>query len=251
MISFSWKKRLFPISIAAVVGIVYLSLCTFKDDVVVEKKSADDTETWRIPASQEVAKIEKATALVKDNFARTSSVVSTTEEARAITVPSPEILKSFKDLQVKIFRNQEDEKKWKKLISDSKYILELSVYLKNLPKLDPKEFKDNQNAVLDLLVEALRGGDTVAAEQAILDVIKDAQIEDANVAQNSREFLAGVKAELLYQSSSVKPQLAGQFESLLPGPVSQKIWKNVQQQQADNLAISEAELQERVARRSQ
>jgi hypothetical protein len=250
MMRLSWKWRLVPI---AVLGIVYLSLTAFKKDPEQNKNLNESVvvvqQTARVPASEEAVKPTAGQALNNEKSA--IATASTEPTVSQISVPKPEILKNFKALQVKVFRNKEDEKKWKKLISDSKYISELSAYLKDLPKLDPQEFKNNQNAVIDLLVEALRGGDSAAAEQAILDVIKDAQVEDEKLAQSSRELLAGVKAELLYQSSSIKPKLAGQFESLLPGPVSQKIWKNVQQQQADNLALSEAELQERIARRNQ
>ena len=159
MMRLSWKWRVVPI---AVVGIVYLSLTAFKKEAIENRASEstqvkDADETSRVPASaatEEVAKGAEAQVSAQEDV--TTSVVV---DQQTISVPKPEALKSFKTIQAKVFRNKEDERKWKKLISDSKYILELSAYLKELPKLDPQEFKENQNAVIDLLVEALRGGD--------------------------------------------------------------------------------------------
>ncbi len=242
MIKINWKWRIIPI---VVVGIVYLSLTAFKKNTIIDKVTSKPTrkafETSRVPATNEELKLKQVPTEAEVAYQVAA------ERVTAMKIPQPDRLKDFRTLQAKVFRTKEDEKKWKKLISDSNLILEISTYLKNLPKADQQEFKDSQNAVLDLLVEALRGGSTVA-EQAIFDVIKDSQVEDESLAQNYRELLAGVKAELLYQGSSVKPQLASQFQNLLPGPVSQKIWKNVQQQQADNLALSQAELQERLTK---
>lgn len=242
----SWKWRAIAIAISTAAGIVYLSLSAFKKDSIQNQVSqaVEQEETARVPASFAEVKTEQL------QVAEASGVQ---EQVKSVTssLPKPEIIKDFKVLQAKVFRNKQDEKKWKQLISDTKYIQQIGLYLQDLPNLDQQEFKANQNGIIDLLVEALRAGDSAAAEQAILDVIKDAQVEDAKLAQNTRELLAGVKAELLYQSSSIKPQLAAQFDTILPGPVSQKIWKNVQQQQADNLALSEAEIQDRIAKKNQ
>lgn len=243
----SRKSRAVAMVTTVAVGIVYLSLSAFKKDTLQNQiGQVEKEEVVRTPASSPAVKAQQGAPISKE-----ASTSQDPVKSNAASLPKPEMIKDFKFLQAKVFRNEEDEKKWKKLISDTKYIQQLSLYLKNLPNLDPQEFKANQNGVIDLLIEALRAGDTASAEQAILEVIKDAQVEDAQLAQNTRELLAGVKAELLYQSSSLKPQLAAQFDSILPGPVSQKIWKNVQQQQSDNLALSEAEIQDRIAKKNQ
>ncbi len=53
-----------------------------------------------------------------------------------------------------------------------------------------------------------------------------------------RRALAGIKAEIMYQLSSERPGEAAQLQASLPGPVSERIWNNVQYQQENNLAES-------------
>lgn len=246
-----WK--IVSVSVLAAAGIVYLSLSASDATPFQAISNVNEAKSAVVP--EKISEREPSSEKTNQEANAQSEADSVTSlsqnSTKVLLAPKPEQLKTFKTIQAKVFRNKEDEKKWKRLLSDSKYILELSEYLKNIPKIEPQDFKDSQNAVIDFLVEALKSGDSVAAESAILEVIKDSQVEDEKIAQPARELLAGVKADLLYQSSSVKPQLVSQIENALPGPVSQKIWKNVQQQQADNLALSEAELNQRLANRNQ
>lgn len=166
------------------------------------------------------------------------------------TLPQPEILQQFKTIQAKIFKSDEEQKNLKQMMTDSTYIRQLGDYLRDIQSVNKEEFKANQNTVIDFLVEALNSGEVHAAEQAILDVIKDTQVEDEKLSMNTRELLGGVKADLLYQSSAIRPEFAEQFARILPGPVSQKIWENVKRQQEENLALSEIELQARQNKKS-
>ena len=93
-----------------------------------------------------------------------------------------------------------------------------------------------QDTAIDLLIEAARAGDDAVAREILSDVVRDAQIEDAALARPVREQLAGLKAEVLYQWSAVQPE--ADIVSLLPGPVSKKIWANVLAMQESNRAES-------------
>lgn len=165
-------------------------------------------------------------------------------------LPQPEVLQQFKVIQSKIFKSDEEQRSLKQMMMNSRYIQQLGEYLRDIQSVNKEEFKANQNVAIDFLIEALHSGEAGSAEQAILDVIKDSQVEDEKIPMNARELLGGVKADLLYQASSIRPALAEQFSRLLPGPVSQKIWENVQRQQEENLALSEKELHERQNKKS-
>ena len=95
-----------------------------------------------------------------------------------------------------------------------------------------------QDVAVDILLDALKDGDSRAAEEALREVVKDEQVEDGTLSGGVREQLAGVKAEVLYQWSAMVPSGASELARLLPGPVSQKIWQNVLNMQSQNLAES-------------
>lgn len=238
------KRIAVGLGVAAVSGLVIWSLTAkTKIDASAPAQAQTDQEISQEP-QRTIAAVPSVSAPAQQQPENLLPSIAQGE------FPQPEVIQKFKVIQAKVFRSADDEKQWKIMISDSRHLLQLGQYLKDLKSIDSEDFKANQNAAIDLLIAALKGGDAATAEQAILEVIKDAQVEDDKLAQSSRDLLGGIKAELLYESSSIKPELAEQLEKILPGPVSQKIWKNVQQQQADNLALSEADLQERIARKS-
>lgn len=96
----------------------------------------------------------------------------------------------------------------------------------------------DQDVAVDILLDALKDGDSRAAEEALREVVRDEQVEDSTLSGSVREQLAGVKAEVLYQWSAMVPTGASQLAGLLPGPVSHKIWNNVLDMQSRNLAES-------------
>ncbi len=145
-------------------------------------------------------------------------------------------LASFKTLKQKVFLTEEEKEQRKQFIQD-RALLE---NLKNLFKY-PAPYQDleaQQNVAVDLLLEAIKSGDAETARRVFTDVIADATIENNQLSQDQRQNLAGVKAEVLYQWSSLEPDRAREMQQSLPGPVSQKIWKNVVTQQDLNRAES-------------
>lgn len=145
-------------------------------------------------------------------------------------------LASFKILNQKVFLTEEEKEQRKQFIQD-RALLE---NLKNLFKY-PAQYQDleaQQNVAVDLLLEAIKSGDAETARRVFKEVIADATIENNQLSQDQRQNLAGVKAEVLYQWSSLEPERASEMQQSLPGPVSQKIWKNVLTQQDLNRAES-------------
>ena len=97
-----------------------------------------------------------------------------------------------------------------------------------------------QNAAIDMLLDALKSGDSEVAVDVLRSVVTDGQVEDESIDRSTRENLAGIKAEVLFQWSALKPAQASELASLLPGPISQKIWQNVVDAQQSNLNESAA-----------
>ncbi|MBS1971811.1 MAG: hypothetical protein JSU04_15975 [Bdellovibrionales bacterium] len=145
-------------------------------------------------------------------------------------------LASFKILKQKVFLTEQEKEQRKHFIQD-RALLE---NLKNLFKY-PAPYQDleaQQNVAVDLLLEAIKSGDAETARGVFKEVIADATIENNQLSPDQRQNLAGVKAEVLYQWSSLEPDRASEMQQSLPGPVSQKIWKNVVTQQDLNRAES-------------
>lgn len=232
--------------------ISFLGAVTMCVSVVIWHKSKDadfseEENTKRAQIfSQERLEAEEVNDLPLEAVTKKKSVF---EEEAADTgeIPEPELIRKFKSMQAKVFKDESDKAYLKRLLSDSKYLQQLSNYLRDAQSIQNPSFRENQNLAIDFILEALNADASASAEQAIFDVIQDSQVEDVQLKLNLREMLAGVKADLLYQASAVKPELIPQIEQVLPGPVSQKIWKNVQKQHAENLASSEIEKQARVA----
>lgn len=155
-------------------------------------------------------------------------------------------LHHFKKIQSKTFKFPSEENEIQLLIKDEKKLTELANFLKSAEAIN-KTSNSEHAAAVDILLEALKNGNSKLAEELILNIIHDAQIENSNIESTTRLALAGTKAELMYHSTSIDQR---RIENSLPGPISQKIWDNVQQAQAENLATSEKELHMDIAERS-
>jgi hypothetical protein len=115
---------------------------------------------------------------------------------------------------------------------------------------DP-QFEAAENAALDLLLESFQRGDRATSLEVIQSLIQDQQVENGQLPQSIRETLAGIKGELLYNAVALAPQEFKSTVQNLPGPVSQRIWQNVQEKHRQNLAESQLEAQEHASKASQ
>jgi hypothetical protein len=142
----------------------------------------------------------------------------------------------FHLLSKKVFLNSEEKNQRQALLQNEQFIGQL----KNLFKV-PSEYQDlenQQNAAVDFLLAALNGKGSAAAAEVLKSIIQDPATENISLSLATRENLGGVKAEVLYKWSAQEPLKATEIPQWLPGPVSQKIWKNVLAQQEMNRAES-------------
>jgi len=145
----------------------------------------------------------------------------------------------YLDLQTKVFLSDSEKREKADLLRNAALIRALGARLQQASR--SHEVMREQDAAIDLLLEALKDGDTQAASEVLREVIQDSQVEDLKLDKGSREQLAGLKAEVLYQWSATNPQIASNLQSWLPGPVSKKIWDNVLRMQQSNEAEGAAE----------
>ncbi len=206
-------------------------------------------------------------------FFRTPSVILTTskkvtkqlpiftsQKNEEITLPPPVIRlepqtqNEVSTIELKPFENKKELNDYsllrKKIFLTDKEKLQKQNFLKNEPFITRLKdlFKapsiysnseDQQNAAVDFLLDALNSENSTAAAEVLRSIIQDPSTENENLSMADRETLAGVKAEVLYKWTAQEPLKASEIQQWLPGPVSQKIWKNVLAQQEMNQAESE------------
>jgi hypothetical protein len=191
-------------------------------------------------SSSNASDIQSMTAL---SVARGS--YPTTGLQPVISVPAQHVeeLNFFQQIKEKVFLTEAEEAEKKKMLRDSSFLRQTGQTLMAVDWMQDPKYTETQNAALDLLLDALQSGDQQVALEVIWSVVKDSQVEDTNLDLKVREALAGTKAELLYHATALAPREFQDLTSQLPGPVSQKIWQNVQKMQSENLIESQRELQ--------
>jgi hypothetical protein len=209
----------------------------------VTPPSAAGADSSQTPQSQTTA--ETISVGMANTAEAPKEVVKLTPNAKQIPW-APEVkaqLKAFQTLQVKSVLTPAEEAARRKLLQDGDLIAQLGAVLRSRVGQKDPDFTENQNLAIDFLVEALKYGNEQAAVDAIWEQIRDGQIEDTSIPLKERQVLAGIKGEILYHATALKPETFEDVEMDLPGPVSQKIWKNVQEQHQANLegSLSEAD----------
>lgn len=218
----------------ALITVITIGVLTTRTPSVV-------SETTKTNAPSAPMEITKATESISES---SPSEVVVSGQAHAAKDEAPELksfenkseLSEFKILKLKVFLTEEEQAQRKNFLQD-RALLE---NLKGLFKY-PAQYQDlenQQNVAVDLLLEAIKSGDAETARAVFKELIADPTIENKQLTPAQRQNLAGVKAEVLYQWSSLEPDRASEMQNALPGPVSQKIWKNVMSQQQNNEAES-------------
>ena len=147
-------------------------------------------------------------------------------------------LSAYAQLKTKVLPSGAEKKERERILNDSRVIGSVGKRLLQIPPLSLGE----QVAAIDLLIEALKKGDKNAAEDAMKEIVGDKQVEDVKLPKEVREQLAGIKAEVLYNWAAIEPNQQSDIARRLPGPASEKIWRNVQDTFANNIAESESEI---------
>ena len=205
---------------------------------------ADKDGALKVPAEE----IE-AQKTVERSAANAMAAKSVTQGPKAdIPPPPPENkppvifeaqaeLSAYAQLKTTVVPNESEKKERARIIHDQRTISSIGKRLLQIPPLSLGE----QVAAIDLLVEAFKSGDKAAAEGAMRAIVADKQVEDTQLPTEVREQLAGIKAEVLYNWGALAPHQQSEIARQLPGPASEKIWRNVQDTFASHLAESELE----------
>ena len=176
------------------------------------------------------------TTVVQDT--QTAQPNSETVAANEMSSEQRTRLADYSKLRRKAFLSDEESARRTSLLQDAAFLRGLSAILKSVA-IDV-EAQRLQESAIDVLLEAMKSGLQDVAEGALKEVVADARIEDASVPLEGRQGLAELKAEVMYQWTASDPRRSAAVESLLPGPVSKKIWANVREAQSRNLAESSA-----------
>ncbi len=155
---------------------------------------------------------------------------------KAKTLPHTQELERYATLRSKVFLDETEESQKEQLLRNPAVLRSLGQRLLRSASDDAAALE--QNNAIEMLLDALRSGDGPVATEVLKAVVEDGQVENADLDLASRENLAGIKAEVLYQWSAIRPVQSAQLVTWLPGPVSQRIWTNVVNLQASNLAES-------------
>lgn len=144
----------------------------------------------------------------------------------------------FNELKKKVFLSAEEKAQKKAFFANTELIQGLGEFLRT-PVGPEFESLAQQGAALDLVFEALKSAEGHdAATLALKEVVLDSKIENEQLDMTTRKNLAGVKAEVLYQWVAFEPGISTDLKKWLPGPVSEKIWENVNDAQDRNVRES-------------
>lgn len=144
-------------------------------------------------------------------------------------------LQRFSTLQQKILKSEQEQSEYQMLLSNPHLLYWNSELLKK-----PLQSLKHANMALSFVISSVKLGNN-EARQALKNWISDNSFELAPLSEEKR-IQGELRAEALYEWSSTAPKENFYIESLLPGPISKKIWLNVLQQQANNEAESRQEL---------
>lgn len=148
----------------------------------------------------------------------------TAEERQRLTKQ----LELFQELDVKVLMNPSEKERYVAALSDkdTHKLIKRTILMANAENIKL------QNLSTEFLVSAIESN--IDVSQLMKEIIADSTIESTSAPQAHRQIQAELKAELIYSWSSHSPQYTLGIESLLPGPVSQRIWSNIQNTHANN-----------------
>ncbi len=155
-------------------------------------------------------------------------------------------LRRYGWLEKKVFPSDDEKLERSALVADADLLKSLGRLLER-PSVTGSPRELMQNYAVDLLMESLsqnsaNGAASSATLASLQEVVKNPDIEHNHgwFDEHARKSVAGFKGEILYRWSSAQPDQAQVIAALLPGPLSQKIWANVQLMENENSHLSEA-----------
>ncbi|WP_374030539.1 hypothetical protein [Bdellovibrio bacteriovorus] len=210
--------------------------------IVMSEKSKPETESQAAPTQEAPAanpvESEKETAIAAGTKPAAMDVIKSSQTMPVVFKEFKQArdLKKYADLSHKALLLEPDKIVKRRLLKDEDFLKSLEALLKTAP--NDEESQQMQNSALDFVFEALNTDMKSAAIEVLKGVVADATVENSAVNEMDRKVLAGVKAEALHNWAAADPSAESSINSLLPGPVSQKIWANVKHQQESNMGES-------------
>lgn len=205
------------------------------------RESSREKEVLMAPGSRvDIAGVgERAPASIAPSTAPVGSVEALPKETTPLTYFQKEVA-AYSKLVRKIFPNEGDVKEKQALFGSLEFMKAMGQRLLK-PALNAKALEE-QDLAMDFLFEALNSEQELVAEGLLRDVIVDKQVEDRKLSPEARENLAGLKGEVLHRWTSMRPHVSEKLQQELPGPVSERVWANVVEAQAVNMAESSQEM---------
>lgn len=149
-------------------------------------------------------------------------------------------LDRYIDLQEIALKTAHEKERLKEWYRDPDMIRSVRDFLSGTPEnLDEGTLKMHQEAT-EFLIEAVKDQSEVAVE-AVLDVLKNPNLENPAVAKEVRQVMAESQAELLYETVPNVPAIAD-FVRSQASPTQKAIYKNIHEIYQQNLKESQAEL---------
>lgn len=145
-------------------------------------------------------------------------------------------LSQWSELNKKLLKSSL-ELEHQKLILNNESILQWAAQAIHDPNLSVK----SRNQSLALLLDGL-AMNSPYIHDILSQTVADKSIEYSTLPISERQLMAEFKAEILFSWSSSQPEQMTFISSLLPGPVSQKIWENILNEQSKNIETSSLEL---------
>lgn len=222
------KKRAIYLSIG-VAAIAMVSVFSASHRTV--DTPAVSSEVPSVVAETAAPLMDKKNEVVKEsNVVASPQVVSepaffSESEKRELTTQ----LEDFDHLYKKLLKSAEEREEYHASLKNKKVF----PLIKKMILHPTRENAKLQDLGLNYLMEALQT-DRPGVSVVLSEIIADASIENSKIPIETRQQQAELKAEILYQWTSMYPEQATTVSGLLPGRASQNIWRNVQDLQANN-----------------
>ena len=230
--------------ILGILSILVVGVCSV-DRLLSNSKKTTTQELSDKKAPEEAIQEKESSVELQQQDDKESEKISTAETQVAVQYQKAwsnfsygEELKSYEQISRKVILSEKDKQDKAQLMSDERFLKSLEDILKAVP-MDDKT-RSMQNVALDFVVDSLKSNLNSVAVQFLKAIVQDPAVEDSKLPQAQRQALAGVKAEALFYLTSLDSKASSEVPALLPGTVSEKIWENIQKQQANNLAESQS-----------
>lgn len=226
-----FRNEVITVSVLLVGGGLYFGFRPTAEQMLKQRQEAElirkiEAPRQRAPAATE-AKPETALIPVRQEVNQLAAIRD---------VDLIETLKEYRLLTKKVLMSELERARLQEILEDPGFLQGLKSQL--LGRGEIATNAENNQAAVKLLLEALRYSESSIAEAILQDIIRDPGVENTELPIAQREIMAETKAEIMYVWSSRDYAAGSKIAHLLPGTVTENIWKNVKSQQAQNEAES-------------